>query len=173
MSKKVVGFGDVYELGFQPLNDKERWKMEESFKRQIGMEVSSDGKFVVISDTGNRYAKLKPIENNGLTYEEQEYVKETLHTADLKSKSTAVLLSLFFGGLGIGHFYTGNWIYGLIILIGSVSLFFLLGFLWIPILLVLTFIDCFVVASEVTSANEKIKRQLISQIKLQKLTNRA
>ncbi|WP_260451516.1 hypothetical protein [Listeria cossartiae] len=67
MSKKVVGFGDVYELGFQPLNDKERWKMEESFKRQIGMEVSSDGKFVVISDTGNRYAKLKPIENNGLT----------------------------------------------------------------------------------------------------------
>ncbi|WP_311773478.1 TM2 domain-containing protein [Listeria cossartiae] len=100
-------------------------------------------------------------------------MKETLHTADLKSKSTAVLLSLFFGGLGIGHFYTGNWIYGLIILIGSVSLFFLLGFLWIPILLVLTFIDCFVVASEVTSANEKIKRQLISQIKLQKLTNRA
>ncbi|ENI8404652.1 TM2 domain-containing protein [Listeria monocytogenes] len=173
MSKKVVGLGDLYDLGFQPLDDKERWKMGESFKRQIGMEVSSDEKFVVISDTGNKYAKLKPIEKNGLTYEEHEYVQETLHTADLKSKSTAVLLSLFFGGLGIGHFYTGNWIYGLIILIGSVSLFFLLGFLWIPILLVLTFIDCFVVASEVASANEKMKRQLISQIKLQKLANKA
>ncbi|HAA5998026.1 TPA_asm: TM2 domain-containing protein, partial [Listeria monocytogenes] len=43
----------------------------------------------------------------------------------------------------------------------------------IPILLVLTFIDCFVVASEVASANEKKKRQLISQIKLQKLANKA
>lgn len=66
MSKKVVGLGDLYDLGFQPLDDKERWKMEESFKRQIGMEVSSDEKFVVISDTGNKYAKLKPIEKRDL-----------------------------------------------------------------------------------------------------------
>lgn len=82
----------------------------------------------------------------------------------MKSTGLAYVLWFFLGSLGIHKFYLGNTkmgiVYLLLSLIGWVTVYILIGWVFLAILAILWLIDLFTLPSQVRTANDLAAKQI-------------
>ena len=89
----------------------------------------------------------------------------TLTMTEIKNPTTALLLSIFVGELGIDRFYVGHKELGILklslLVISFVTLFILIGFFLLPILYIWKIVDIFLIMGACKQANfERLIQQL-------------
>ncbi|MBC2164941.1 TM2 domain-containing protein [Listeria booriae] len=173
INQRVQDMQEVRAYGYFPSDSTEDKRARKAFDKGKTVYLNVEDSRLV--DEQDKYiahlyssSKVNPASN--MTAQEESYVDMAVQN-NLKSKGTAFILSLLFGALGIAHFYTGNVIYGVVILIGSIIGVLFLGAFFIPICIVLTIVDCFVSMGEVTTYNRKQRLIAIQQIQLQRIMN--